>query len=292
VTGELRAGLATGVVGAVVAGALVLFAHPASSRHRQPVPIAGTVAIAATLVALASRRPVPLGLVIAVVGVAIVCSIPPSRLPASTATALCAPLGWVMAMDLAGPRWLRVLVAVVASAGAVAAARTEAGWHDLAVTPGMLAITAMAIFLAVPDTEEAAVFLGAVLPVAVLGWPLRLVSLGRAGAGGAVVLGAWVVATGGRSSPAAVVGALACFALLIGLAAGRRLAPESSRLELSIEPDMLAIAVLLVHGSLALFASRAGAVRTGLTQAIIVAAVVLVCSLLAGAALEPPERRE
>ena len=41
------------------------------------------------------------------------------------------------------------------------------------VTPALFAISAVAVYLAVPDTEETAALLGVVLPVALLGWPLR-----------------------------------------------------------------------------------------------------------------------
>jgi hypothetical protein len=142
------------------------------------------------------------------------------------------------------------------------------------------------VYLAVPDTEETAALLGVALPVALLGWPLRVASLGRAGGGAATALVVWIVATGGRAAPPAVVGGLACLALLIGLAPGharRRAAPAPAGRSVEI-----VLAVVLIHGFLALVAARIGAAHADLTRAVAVASLVVGASFLAGAWLSPP----
>ena len=154
-----------------------------------------------------SQRSVPGSLVAALAGIGVVCAIPRARLGASLATAACVPFALLLTRSLEpGPRWLHVVVVGAASAGAVAVAATDRLWSAVAITPALLAITALAVYVAVPDTEEAAVLVGVALPLALLGWPLRWASLGAAGAGATTALVVWTVATGGRADPAAVGG--------------------------------------------------------------------------------------
>jgi hypothetical protein len=277
-----------GFVAAASCGALALVVSP-SARRRTPIPIAGLAVAAAALLVLDARRSVSLGLVVAIAGIAIVCAIPRGRLPPAIAAAIAVPFALLLAADVdRSPTWTRVLVVGVASAGAIAAARTDELWRQPAVTPLLLTITAGAIYVAVPDTEEAAVVLGVALPVALLGWPVRLVSLGRAGAGAAIALVAWTAATGGRADPASVVGGLASVALLVGLSVGALLtrlrddpAPRLGRVPVTVW-------ALSSQAALALLASRAGAAGAGTARAAVVATIVVIASVLAGMTLRPP----
>ena len=260
---------------------------PGATRVRRPLPIAGLAIVAGTLLAIAARRSVPGELLVAIVGIGAVCGIGRARLAPGPATLCAVPFALLLASTLDDqPGWLRVIVVVVASAGAVAVAETDELWRETGVTPLLLAISAVAIYLAVPDTEETAALLGVVLPVALLGWPLRAASLGRAGGGAATALVVWIVATDGRAAPPAVLGGLACLALLLGLAPGhaRRPAP-ATRAGRSVE---IVLAVVVIHGFLALVAARIGAAHADLTRAVVVASFVVGASCLAGAWLSPP----
>ena len=99
--------------------------------------------------------------------------------------------------------------------------RTEETWGSSAITPVLLAITAGGIFLAVPDTEEVGALLGVALAMAVLGWPLGLATVGRAGGGAVTVLVVWSAATGGRAATPSIVAGVGCVGLLAGLGVGR-----------------------------------------------------------------------
>ena len=220
VTAEFRAGLVFGIVAACAVVAMT-FELPGAAGARRPLPIAGLAIVAGTLLAIAARRSVPGELLVAIVGIGAVCGIGRARLAPGPATLCAIPFALLLAATLDDqPAWLRAIVVLVASAGAVAVAETDELWRETGVTPLLLAISAVAVYLAVPDTEETAALLGVVLPVVLLGWPLGAASLGRAGGGAATVLVVWVVATDGRAAPAAVLGGLACLALLLGLAPG------------------------------------------------------------------------
>ena len=87
---------------------------------------------------------------------------------------------------------------VVAAAPLIASfddSDTERSWG-----PGLWLVTAAGVFAAVPDTVEALVLLGASIPVALLGWPLRLVRIGP-GAYPLVAVFVWVVAWGDGVDP-------------------------------------------------------------------------------------------
>jgi hypothetical protein len=293
---DLRAGLLMGIIAAAAIVAFVAFVAPDLRRRRGAAPrrgtrvafpIAGLAIAAATLLALSARETVPVALLVAVVAAGAVCAIPPDRVPASFAAVLLVPFALMVAWQPDGlPAWVRVLVATVASAGAVAVARTEVRWRPVAITPALLAITAVAVLVAVPDTEEAAVLVGACLPVALLGWPLALATLGPAGAGACTVLVAWTGATGGRAAPAAVVGALAALGLLVGFSVGARvIGPQVERA--SIPPPRLPVVALAGQAVLALIASRVGAAHAPVGRAVVVAIIVFVASAYVGAKLTP-----
>jgi len=296
-TSEVGAGLVIGVIAAVATAAFALLVIARGTRGGSVHHIAGAPVVAASLIALAGQRSVPAALIVAIVGIGGICMIPPPKIAASLATLLALPFAVLLVSDLdVRPRGLALLVVVVASVGPIAAARTETVWGCAAVTPALLAVTAAAVLFAVPDTEEVAVLFGAALPMGVLGWPVGLVSLGRAGAGAATVLVVWTVATGGRASTASTVGALACLGLLTGLSVGRRLAgdPTTDRAtdptkgRMRVDPNMLPAVVVGVHTAVAFVAARAGAAHAGLSRAVIVALVTTTVSVGAGARLPSP----
>ena len=260
-----------------------------TTRVRRPLPIAGLAIVAGTLLAIAARRSVPGELLVAIVGIGAVCGIGTRPVGARPGDAVCRPLCVLLASTLDHqPGWLRVIVVVVASAGAVAVAETDELWCETGVTPLLLAISAVAIYLAVPDTEETAAFLGVVLPVALLGWPLHR-GLARPGrrrcrdrAGG--------VDRGHRRPRRTARGARR--SRLPRTAPGSRTqtrtpAGTGNRAGRSVE---VVLAVVVIHGFLALVAAQIGAAHADLTRAVVVASVVVGASCLAGAWLSPPAR--
>jgi len=178
-------------------------------------------------------------------------------------------LPWRVAATVPGAALLGIAVPAVAPAWAgVAAGVATAALVPLAceldqrhprLTAPLAAISALGVFGAVPDTEQARALVGATAAAAPFGVDPRTAP-GPAGTSAVVGLLAWTAATGGWPRPGAVVGALACVGVLAlgGLVAWARL-PVA--------------AVLLLHTALVVVASRGAGLRDrAVTAAAIVAA--------------------
>jgi hypothetical protein len=308
-TPELVAGLvASALVTAAIGGVLALN-RPRGTRTRSPAPsrapapIGGVLIGGVTLLTLVDRVSVPFELVVGMVGVGVVTAIDPRRLATPFAVAIALPFAWFTMKDLDFTNGLlRTVVVVVAAGGAIAVARTDDAWAATGVTPILFAITAAGIFLAVPDTEQAGALFGVALPVALLGWPFRLASLGRAGSGAVTVLAVWTAAIGGRAAQGSIVAGCACLALLAGLAVGRFLASSDADLRRRLRPASAAgpaagfgrvewtespALVVFAHGVLVLFASRIGS-DSGLVFASVIAVVTAIASVAGGVAFRAP----
>jgi hypothetical protein len=309
VTPELVAGfVASALVTAAIGGVLALNRpHPIrtlpDTRPRMPAPIGGVLIGGVTLLTLVDRVSVPFALVVGMVGVGVVTAIDPRRLPTPFAFAIALPFAWFTMKDLDFANGvLRTVVVVVAAAGAIAVARTDDAWSTTGVPPILFAITAAGIFLAVPDTEQAGALLGVALPVALLGWPFRLASLGRAGSGAVTVLAVWTAAIGGRAAQGSIVAGCACLALLVGLAVGRFFASSDMDLRRRLRPASAdgpvvgfgraewtesPVLVVIAHGVLVLFAARIGS-DSGLVFASVIAVVTGIASVAGGIAFRAP----
>lgn len=98
----------------------------------------------------------------------------------------------------------------------------------------LLVLSAAGIWATVPDVEAALPILGAVLPLALLGWPVRLAGdrAGVLGAPGALASGAllaWAVVTGGAGRGGSIVGGLAALGVLGVVPVVRRLEARHGR---------------------------------------------------------------
>ena len=124
------------------------------------------------------------------------------------------------------------------------------------LTLPLLALSAVGIWATVPDVEAALPVLGAVLPLALLGWPVRLAgdragALGPPGALAGGVLLAWTVLTGGAGRGGSIVGGLAALGVLGVVPVVRRLdahrvRPRGPRLGRFEAPWMMLTAQLLL----------------------------------------------
>lgn len=204
---ELAAGFWSGLVAAVAGLALAT-----SGRWERPAPVAGPLFAAAFAVALAWTRGLPGGLA---VGLAVLCAAgvvrQPSRsLPLAVAGACLVTWGPGLAL---GPWWRPPLLVAVVLAGLLMADLDDR-WGQQGLGLPLLAITLAGAYATVPDTEQALVALGAVLPMTLLAWPWPLASLGRGGALATAGVVLWVVAAGGAGRGSAVVGGVACLGLL------------------------------------------------------------------------------
>ncbi|MGH9030608.1 MAG: hypothetical protein ACRDY4_16745 [Acidimicrobiia bacterium] len=215
-----RDGLVAGVVGLVAIGALALALRRPSDQS--PLGLAGVAVVLATLFglerleALADDEQLLLGLLVLAAGALISSRLPwPLALGAIAAlpgAALVASTSDVANIDI---DWVRVLTFVTTAAGAALVADFDRHNGRAGLAPVLLAVTALGMYTTVPDTEQAAVLVGATLPLVLLGWPKPLASLGAPGAAATVGLVVWTASVGGRGRPGAIVGAMACLGVML-----------------------------------------------------------------------------
>jgi hypothetical protein len=274
---EMTAGLRWGAAGAVAA----LIAGLIWRRRRgQPAPVHGVVVAVVTLVGMSAVRDVPRGIWEATGLLMIVGLFHPlaRRVPLLPAL-LALPGAWWLAIraELPGEAWVGWYAAAVVVVAAPLIASFDDNDIDRSWGPGLWLVTAAGVFAAVPDTEEALVLLGASIPVALLGWPLRLVRIGP-GAYPLVAVFVWVAAWGGRGRPASIVAVTACLGiLLIEPIVGRTKWARGRRLPSGIAG---ALSVGATHVAVVLIASRWAARQTSVAMAALVGAI----ALLVGAA--------
>ena len=283
-------GFATGFFAgslALAAGVLVILALPRSGRR--VVPLAGLLLVGAALVALADQDRLPDELVpgVGLLALAGALAAAAGRLhlpPAGAAAVLSLPGAWLVAgatgLDETGPRL--VLVTTIALAGALVGAGDHQ-YRQLGLGPVLLLATLAGAYATVPDTERALIVLGAALPLAVLGWPWPLASLGRAGAPATVGLLAWVAVTDGSARAGSTVGAMACLGILLVEPVARMFRAgrgyESDRGDgLAAWPTVLPI--IFVHVVLVTVASRIAGFRSSAWEAGAIAGVALVIAVV------------
>jgi hypothetical protein len=152
-----------------------------------------------------------------------------------------------------------VLATVV---GGLLVANFDRQWRQPALGPVLLAVTVVGLYYTVPDNRELLAMMGAVLPLAGLGWPWRISSLGGAGSMAATGLLAWGIAFDGFGRQSAIVGGTACLGLMaiepiVRWLRGSRGSP------LARFPSGLSFAplVAMVHLGLVVVAARVAGVR-------------------------------
>jgi hypothetical protein len=277
---EFLWGLGAGGIALALAAAVAV--RTGRLRPSGPVPVTGVVMTGAALWTINRSWAVTPAVVVGLAGVAgaaAASGLPGWRPSPLTAAAVAAPFAWLLAIDASSTGWVRTVVVGSASIGSVAASRTDAGWSATRVVPALYVVTAAGVFAAVPDTEEAAVLLGAAVPPALAAWPLGRARLGPGGAGAAAALLVWVAAVGGRGRQPSIVGAVACLGLLATLPAGRWLARRWTG-----RPDRAVahpVTLLVTHMAVVAVASRVAGVSDHMWVAVPVAAVAVVAALAA-----------
>ena len=188
-------------------------------------------------------------------------------------------------------RWPRLLVVALAVPGGWLLADLDTRWRQRGLGPVFLAISVAGVYATVPDTEPALVALGAAVPLALLGWPRPLASLGPVGAYAAAGVLLWVVAAGGAARGSAMVGGVACLGLFAVEPLARRLDPGRGSV-LDLLPDGHAGVVLaaLVHLALVAVAARVAGLLPTATGAMAVAVAELLGAVLVATALTRTRR--
>lgn len=278
---EFLVGAGLGLCASLIGVAAALIA-----QRWRPLPIAGLLFGVAGVVALgqaARLRPnlvLPEGLVVGLAALAaagVIADI--LRAPPLLAWLLALPgaLEIVRRGELVDVRWVRYLAVAIAVLGGSVLADFDRRWRRTGATPVLVAVSAVGLFYTLPDVEEAMVFLGVALGIALLGWPWPLASLGRPGS--FVVAGflAWTVVAGGYGRQSSIIGGAACLGLLvveplartIGLAfRGRQVATLVGHVRRSNVP-----AAVLLHLGLVYVASRVAGLRTTVAPAAVIALI-------------------
>jgi hypothetical protein len=190
--------------------------------------------------------------------------------------------------ELVTDLWVRVLVTLAASVGALLAAEFDHNWRVEAPGLTLFAVSALGVYATVPDTELVAAVLGVSLPLVVLGWPVRLATLGRAGGAAAVALLVWAGAAGGEGRPASIIAVVACLGLLVGGPVGRVLLPRVGDRLRRVSDGPVTFWVLVSHVAIVGVASRVGGQLSVPFAAAVIATVVGITAILIGAFFRPP----
>jgi hypothetical protein len=295
---EAIAGLLLGLA------ALAIGLRAALGRRRTRAPATATVGLlfaAAVALGLRLTLGLPGGLVLGLVLLA-GAGVVGGRAPRGwLAPALAVLAAWLIVArsGLTAAGWMQALVGAAIVAGSFLLADFDARWRGQGLGPVLLAISAAGIYSTVPDTEAALVALAAALPLALLGWPWPLGSLGRAGAYAAAGTLLYVVASGGSGRGSAVVGGVACLGLL-AVEPVARLLDRRHRSILACLPGgrWSAVAAAVAHTGLVYIAARVAGLRATVAVAVTIAlvelavAVVLALAVTAARSGASPTRKE
>ena len=289
----LAFGIVIGVCGLVVA---ILWL---SVKHR-PAPIAGVLIAAAFVFATTDTTEIPSnvkwGLVLlAAAGVAAdyVASYWRPLVVLGVGFALPGASLLTTNTELPTPNWVNTLVVVTVTVGGTLVADFDRRHHDRGWAPMLFAMSALGVYLTVPDTERAMVLLGAILPIALLGWPVPLASLGGVGAYPCVGLLAWVAAIDGRGRLAAFIGGVTCLGLLVVEPIARYLRTESRGFIDALPREPLTVIVVGFAQLVLVFgASRVVGLRPRVSEAALLAIVELVAAVAVLTMLAAVEREE
>jgi len=178
--------------------------------------------------------------------------------------------------------WLRVAAPTVAVVSAIAIRRWDE--TDRIQYLGLLfAISAFGIWTTVPDTEGARMLLGAALPMA-LG---TISSIGGSARGGGAFaltgLATWIVALGGETRPASIVGGWACLGLIVAiplLLPNRSMAHFKPWVVIAIHTGVVVVAARVIGLQESLAVALAGV-------SILILAIVIAVAVLGRQAHEP-----
>ncbi len=309
-THEFRVGLAVGmaIAAALLVIGLITRFSPLQRRCARPVGLAG-LAIAGGLVVLFARldevrergddaRGFRLGLVALALG-----GLVSSARPRLWTGALAAvPGAWVIVDS--GFREMKPNIRLAVMLTIVVACPLLASFERRSPVPGLsaalLAVTAFGHYVTVPDTEKARAVVGLTVPIGLVGWPLRLVAVGQAGAYAAVGALAWAATSGGSARTGSVAGACASFGVLVAAPVAWEVTATRFRRAPVDPPEPIpaswittcgrhpAAVLLTLHAVLVLWGSRVAGLQDRLVPATVLAAPVLALGTLLVAWLVSP----
>jgi hypothetical protein len=251
------------VVALLIASAASLFAVVAARRTPRSIAL-GLAAVVAVAAGLAADDVLKAALPVGLLFVSVAALASDGQMLVVRAAAL-APGGLVIvALAAEGTEgWARALAFVTVVAAGPAAVAFDRRLPYL--TFALLVVSAIGAYWTLPDTEQARVLIGALLPVGLLAVVFRQAPEPSSPSLG-VGLIAWVALVGGFGRAGSVVGAIGCLGVLALGPLARRSAP---------------ILVVAVHVAVVVIASRVA----GLRQSAWTAAAVLLPVIVAAAGI-------
>jgi hypothetical protein len=139
----------------------------------------------------------------------------------------------------------------------------------------------------VPDTEAIAAAVGVLLPFLVLGWPVRVATLGRPGAAAVVAMLVWAGSEGAPGRPASIIGLVLCLGLLAAAPVGWLLFPELGDTLANGPRTGVILAMAAGHMLLVVAAARAVGQISDPAAAAVIGAIVAAAGVVVGAPLRP-----
>jgi hypothetical protein len=280
---------ATGAGVGVAAAAIAVVGYAVTPRRLTPLPVGGILLAVGALVAIGRFRSVPTAVVIGVLGVAVTSALASRRPFATPWVVLCTlPFAWLLAFrgGLVELTWVRVAVIAAICVGGALSGSFDDTWAPTAPGLTLFVVSAAGVYLCAPDTEEIRALLGVAAVLALLGWPVRWMRLGRSGAAAAVATLVWVAAVDVRGRPASLIGALCCLGLLVAQPLGGALLPFARRALREIDREKQTPLLIVAHGVLVLFASRAVGLRVNASAELVGAMVVSIVAVGVGASFD------
>ena len=294
-----------GLVGLAAAAGLALLALIArrlpGGRRLVPLPAAGLALAAASMIAISvaegperTGSRLALGVAGAALGGLLAAWLP---WPVRPLLVLPGALLTIDSMGLDDRSEVVVPTAVAAAVLAALVAEADRVHAASALGPPLLLASIVGMYITVPETGQILPVVVVAVPIALAGGPLRLARIGAAGAAASLVLLASVVAEGGQTRAASIVGGLAGVGVLaldpVARWLGARVRgwapgppPASWR-----SPALARLVAL--HVAVVLVASRVAGLREGLKQATAIAGVTAMVALFALLVLNRDmERRE
>jgi hypothetical protein len=131
----------------------------------------------------------------------------------------------------------------------------------------LFAVTAAGVWVTVPDTEEALVFLGAMAVPTLLAFPFRVGRLGPIGAHVLPAMTIWVAAWGGRGREGSIVGAIAGLGMLVAAPLAALAARKSS---VAVNGGA-GVMLLILHAVLVGVVTRVAGIREATFDAAVIA---------------------
>ena len=285
---EFTTGLRYGVI---AVGAGVVLAAVWRLTRRRVAPIAGLVFSAGAVLALRDAVGIPNGLLVALALLAGgTAAAEVLRVPPAVEMAIALPGAILVAREVAAPvdGWVTVVISAVIVLGGAAAGNFDHRWRRRGIGPVLAAITIAGIYVCVPETKRMMVLLGVALPLPLMGWPLALASLGRAGSYTFVGVALWAAAIDGAARPSSIIGAVASLGLLIAEPLARALADRRGPLELIPErlPAWLwVLPVAALHLGLVFIGARVAGLRATVDEAVAIVAAVAIATVCIGLGL-------